>query len=123
MAGSLKLNWYGVARLREINDKVKKGMDQSRILVEGDARGAAPVKTGHLRAFLDSKIVTSTDIETTAHIGYKMSWGNWVPYAPRMELGFIGIDSLGRHYNQSPRAFLFPALESNKSRIKDLVKG
>jgi len=116
-----KLVWYGPERFREIHDKVKKGMDASRMLVEGDARRSAPVKTGHLRAFLNSKIEVSTDTEIVADIGYKMKWGNWVPYARRMELGFIGIDSLGRHYNQSPRAFLFPALEVNKSRIKDLL--
>ena len=114
MPGSLKLNWYGVERLKEINDKVKKGMDDSRMLVEGDAKRMCPVDTGHLRAFLSSKIEVSTDTEIVADIGYKTSWVNWVPYAPFQELGTSKM---------AAQPFLFPALEANKSRIKDLLKG
>lgn len=36
--------------------------------------------------------------------------GTNVEYARRLELGFVGTDSLGRTYNQPPYPFLVPAL-------------
>lgn len=33
-------------------------------------------------------------------------------YAPRIELGFVGMDKLGRNYNQMPRPFIWPAIRA-----------
>jgi len=47
-----------------------------------------------------------------------------VPYAMRLEFGFVGTDSLGRHINQEPRPFLRPTLLRNRAKIVAyLVKG
>ncbi len=52
--------------------------------------------------------------------------GSNVEYARRYDMGFVGMDSLGRKYNQAPRAYLRVALEKNRSRIlgafKNIVK-
>jgi len=52
--------------------------------------------------------------------------GSNVEYARRLELGFVGADSLGRIYNQLPRPYLRPALHKNEKKIaklfKDIVK-
>ena len=52
--------------------------------------------------------------------------GTNVEYARRLELGFVGADSLGRIYNQLPRPYLRPALHKNEKKIaklfKDIVK-
>ncbi len=52
--------------------------------------------------------------------------GSNVEYARRYDMGFVGTDSLGRKYNQAPRAYLRVALEKNRSRIlgafKNIVK-
>ena len=48
--------------------------------------------------------------------------GSNVVYARRMELGFVGTDSLGRTYNQAPRPYLRPALHKNEKKIKNLFK-
>ena len=34
--------------------------------------------------------------------------GSTVVYAMRVEMGFVGTDSLGRHYNQQPKPYLRP---------------
>ena len=48
--------------------------------------------------------------------------GSNVVYARRMELGFVGTDSLGRKYNQGPRPYLRPALHKNEKVILKLLK-
>jgi len=52
--------------------------------------------------------------------------GSNVEYARRLELGFVGADSLGRIYNQLPRPYLRPALHKNEKEIlksfKNIIK-
>jgi len=48
--------------------------------------------------------------------------GSNVVYARRLELGFVGTDSLGRKYNQAPRPYLRTALEKNRKEIKNIFK-
>ncbi len=36
---------------------------------------------------------------------------NGAAYAMRIEFGFVGVDSLGRHYNQAPRSFVRTTLD------------
>lgn len=37
--------------------------------------------------------------------------GSYSPYARRLEFGFVGVDSLGRHYNQPPFPHFGPAAD------------
>ncbi|MHB8483864.1 MAG: HK97-gp10 family putative phage morphogenesis protein [Nitrospiria bacterium] len=46
-----------------------------------------------------------------------------VPYAKRIEFGFIGKDSLGRMYHQAPRPFIRPAWDLNKVAVDKILKG
>jgi hypothetical protein len=49
--------------------------------------------------------------------------GTDVVYDPRLELGFVGRDSLGRNYNQAPRPHIRPAFEETKRKAaKALVR-
>lgn len=41
--------------------------------------------------------------------------------ALRLEFGFVGVDSLGRHYNQPPYAHLGPAVEEFRPRFEDIL--
>lgn len=43
-------------------------------------------------------------------------------YGLRVELGFVGKDSLGRIYNQAARPFLSPAIEEYRQRFLDAFK-
>ena len=73
--------------------------------IQNAAKANAPVKTGTLR-----RSITSWEAEDGSLAIAVGSRG--VPYARRIELGFVGVDSLGRHYNQAPRPYLRPALDS-----------
>ena len=37
-----------------------------------------------------------------------------IPYAARLEFGFIGVDSLGRNINQGPRPYWRPVLAGSR---------
>jgi hypothetical protein len=79
---------------------------------------ATPVKTGFLRASWWASIGTPTSAAGGGSVAamslvaaaivpgdvYYMM--NGAAYAMRVEYGFIGQDSLGRNYNQPPRAFV-----------------
>jgi len=66
-----------------------------------------PVKTGYLR----SKWQVTINGEPVGSVsGLKLGdifgYVNTAAYGPRVEFGFVGTDSLGRKYNQAPRAFV-----------------
>lgn len=67
-------------------------------------QAAAPVLTGRYRASWRIEREQDQRVVTTD-----------APQAARLELGFVGVDSLGRHYNQPPFPHVRPAA--------DLVEG
>lgn len=48
--------------------------------------------------------------------------GSTAVYAPRIELGYTGVDKLGRAYNQPPYPFLRPAISNNHTEIQAAVQ-
>ena len=46
-----------------------------------------------------------------------------VPYGHRREMGFNGVDALGRVYNDPAQLYLRPALKDNEDRVLELVGG
>jgi hypothetical protein len=50
-----------------------------------------------------------------------VSVGTNVDYAARQEFGYTGPDKLGRTFNQPPRPYLRPALDSNHARVRKEV--
>jgi len=110
-----KMKWYGKevnsAVAKRITDAIEKGCQ----LVEGDAKINCPIITTRLRG--------SITHEVEGPVGRV---GSNVEYARRVELGFVGADSLGRIYNQKPNPYLRTALETNKKKIlesfKNLIK-
>ncbi len=79
---------------------------------------ATPVKTGNLRASWWASIGSTggapdgSGIATLGLVAGELKLGdiyhmqNGAAYAMRVEFGFVGVDSLGRHYNQGPKAFV-----------------
>jgi len=108
MAGtSVNITSYRKERMSEISSQLKQGITKACLLVERDAKINAPVDTGRLR----SSITNRLDIENDKLIGVV---GTKVEYASFQE---FGTSKMPCH------AFLFPALESNKNRIVELLKG
>jgi hypothetical protein len=80
------------------------------------APGEPPKKvTGQLQRTVTSRVTKDKDGNVVGLVGSN------VPYEPRLELGFSGTDSLGRTYHQLPRPAFRPALEMQKSRIRQIL--
>ena len=92
------------------------------------ARGAAEVEKAakeNASGAPGPEVVTGTARRgvrhTPAHrvglVGWQSEVGPTVIYSRRLDLGFIGTDSLGRVYNQQPRPFFTPAWDSMLGKL------
>lgn len=120
---SITVEFIGGERLRAklaglpdavIQRILSDGIAAAALPVENDAKRYAPVLTGTLRRSIHTE---------TRQSGRKAEAivGTDVPYARRLEFGFIGADSRGRHYHQTPRPYLRPALDENRDQVKRIV--
>jgi hypothetical protein len=109
-ADSLRSSMQAVANaiMREGLDTAGEG---AGLLVLNDAQRAAPVKTGTYRRSLGVTTERSGNARLSIYVGSDL------PYSFRLEFGFVGVDSLGRHYNQAAQPHLRPAFDANLDRI------
>ena len=77
---------------------------------KNDVQEGAPYKTGTLRRSIHVEPVSSS----------KMLVGTDLPYARRLEYGFIGPDKLGRIYNQAPRPYFRPPLDTQWQKYQKI---
>lgn len=113
-------------------------MHKATLIVEADAKRNAPVDTGRLRA----SIVSEVRVESSAAKTVQGVVGSNVSYAAAMELGsrphwppigaiqtwadrhglsaFLVARAISRH-GTKPRLYLQRALDSNRTRIVDLL--
>jgi phage gpG-like protein len=68
-----------------------------------DVQRLAPYDTGTLRRSIHVEMINSS----SAIVGTNL------PYARRLEYGFMGKDKLGRTYHQPPHPYFRPPLENN----------
>ena len=54
-----------------------------------------------------------------AEIGDTLGFGFQAVYAPRMEFGFVGQDSLGRNYNMAGNYFVQGAVDQWVTLVKE----
>lgn len=73
------------------------------------------VVTGTLR-----RSIRATPIVKIAG-GFTTSVGPTTEYGRRVELGFVGIDSLGRVYNQRPYPYFGPAVQEVRVRAHEIA--
>lgn len=88
------------AILREMATTVER---QAKTNATG--RPGPNVYTGALRSSL-----THTSVKKFSLGTWYIEVGPTMPYGRRIELGFTGTDSLGRHYDQQPYPYLGPAV-------------
>jgi len=120
--------WHGTERLKEIDARIKIGMEQACSVVEKEARenfsvpgtgrlygkhrASAPgkppaVDTGRLRSSITNEVEKIGD-GIIGRVGTNVKYSKWLEHGtPKM----------------ANRPWLFPAFERSKSRIKDLLKG
>lgn len=72
--------------------------------------------TGNLGRTITSQPMETTATKAVVHVGTD------VEYARRVEYGFSGVDSLGRHYNQSPNPYMRPAFDTKQEQAVDAMK-
>ena len=116
--------WYGQQFKLAIDAAAIISLEEACQLVENTAKlsiGTVPPPSppGHAPAAptgtLKGRI--THEINKAVMVG---KVGTNLEYARRLELGFVGTDSLGRKYDQAPRPYLRPALEINRENIKKL---
>lgn len=80
-------------------------------ILEGRIKSRAPVRTGDYRRSWNTQVNGMTAVVGTNK-----------PQARRLEYGFVGADSLGRHYNQAPRPHVRPAVDEVRDPyLRDLA--
>ena len=83
---------------------------------KNDVQAIIQYKTGTLRR--------SVHVEMDEEDGHPVALvGTDAPYARRLEYGFVDVDSLGRHYNQSPAPRWRPAFDHNLAKYERMAKG
>ena len=115
MGQSVSIRSYRKEREAEILSGLQSAMEKVGALVERDAKinvSKSPpehpqVQTGRLRSSIIHQITNDAN-SITAEIGSN------VYYSKYLEFGTV---------NHAPFAWLFPAVESNRSRIIELLKG
>jgi len=85
---------------------------------KNDVQAIAPYDTGTLRRSIhvEPKTGSVKDGEGRAYVLV----GTDLPYARRLEFGFVGPDKLGRVYNQAPRPYFRPPLDDNFEKYKNI---
>jgi len=113
--------WTNAAR-----SGLKCGVDAGAALFEADAKDNAPVLTGRLRDGIHTEVLVDSNTvqqrAVTPVVEASNKYGFEPPYARRIEFGFIGVDSLGRHYNQAPDPYMRPAFDSQQDAAADALK-
>lgn len=81
-------------------------------VLESRIKFRAPVLTGDYRRSWNTQLRGQTAIVGTNK-----------PQGPRLELGFVGSDSLGRVYNQAPQPHVRPSIdEVRRPFLADMAK-
>ena len=84
--------------------------------------GLEPSKEGEAPKRLTNSLIKSIQVRVQRRSGSIAGViGTRLVYARRLELGFMGRDSLGRMITQGPRPFLRPALKRNAEKIRRLL--
>lgn len=113
----------------------KAGVAAGAQLFESAAKQNAPVLTGRLRDGIHTEVLTDEptlqQLMVTPVVEAADREGFDPPYARRIELGFVGVDSLGRHYNQAAEPYMRPAydnekdnaLQAHEEQVRTALKG
>lgn len=115
--------------------RLKVAIATSAMLIQNEARKRAPVDTGRLRADIKTQYSNGG---LTAHIGTKVHYAPYVEFGTRPHWppagaldrwgqlhgipGFLVARAISRR-GTKPQPFLFPAWESNKVKVRRLIRG
>ncbi len=123
--------WDASSVLDKTQDELVKRMtaativvrDTAKVLVNrGNASGRNPSAAGEapkkVTGRLQASLTAAVSVEDGVVVGRV---GSNVPYARRLELGFVGVDAKGRKVSQAPRPYLRPAVEKSRTTIAKIL--
>ena len=110
-------------------DAIKKALEQSCLIVEGDAKTKCPVDSGQLRQSINHKVEdnagwVSTNVEYAPYV--EIGTGIYSSEGGGRQTPWVYQDASGEWHRTSgskPQPFMKPALEQNTSKIIDQFKG
>jgi phage gpG-like protein len=129
MSIAVKLDTSGLKNLITTTpEKVDTAVRATAFQVEGLAKGASPYLTGANRNSIYTKTSQGNhgtpgdlgDVLPDADLG-EAYVGPSMAYSARLEFGFIGTDSLGRHYHQAARPYMTPAAEQAQAIFTRII--
>jgi hypothetical protein len=105
---------------------MKSGVAEGGQILVDEAQVFVPVLTGNLRDHIHAELVEATDTRATINVLPAFTdpnpYGLDPEYARRVHDGFIGTDSLGRHYHQAGQPFMNQAWDSKKDEVQQAIK-
>lgn len=109
--------------------KLERGLGKAAMIVERDAKKKAPKDSGELRRSISSEVqgksaVVFTPLEYAPYVEY--GTGLFAENGGRKDVPWSYQDDEGNWHStsgQHPQPFLRPALQENKQRILDAIKG
>jgi hypothetical protein len=114
------------AVMNALSRALKPAVLEAADLIQQAAKSYVPVDTGalqesiHIEEIADGPFYYEVSIHPAEFASNK--WGFDPAYARRIEYGFVGMDSLGRMYNQAPQPYVRPAWDSERQNAESAVK-
>ena len=115
-----------------VKDKLEAIARQSCMELAERVVNATPVDTGFLRgswqpsiggpASFGAQAETIAAVVSGLKLGEVFMMRNNAVYAMRIEYGFVGTDSLGRHYNQQGRYFVTQNVAAWPTIVADMAE-
>ena len=110
-------------------DAIRKALEQSCLIVEGDAKTKCPVNSGQLRQSINHKVEdnagwVSTNVEYAPYV--EIGTGIYSSEGGGRQTPWVYKDAEGQWHRtsgQKPHPFMKPAVEQNTSKIIDQFKG
>ena len=112
----LKKAFVDMAKQAEKNQEIALKLTANEY--KNDVQAIAPYDTGTLRRSIHVEPVSGIirDGQNRAYVVV----GTDLPYARRLEYGFVGPDKRGRTFHQAPRPYFRPPLDQNFQKYQNI---
>jgi len=104
---------------------LKSSVASAAQMFEAEAKDLVHVVTGNLQEHIHTESVTDEAMTqvlmVTPIVEASNKYGFDPAYARRLEFGFIGTDSLGRHYHQPAFPYMRPARDNKQDAAREAI--
>jgi hypothetical protein len=104
---------------------LKFGADEAGFILAEEEREQVPVESGYARDHIHTEVVEDTTNKYAVAVVpvYEDSskYGLDPAYIWRLNYGFMGTDSLGRHYNQAPNGYIRRTWDTKQGDAREAI--